>query len=179
MDCASGYHAAIAWTGEASARFDERGDHRSLARPADSPAGDPGWPAACASGYRFVDGDARQAWQELLYVRADSGERYTVHPDSYPPGVRQVTAGASYDAWWYPADWRGPDGFALVVVCPGSLHHTWSVDMPATGGGRWTRSGDPRRAEVTASPSIAIGDPAKPSYYHGFLQGGVLTDHIG
>ena len=65
-----------------------------------------------------------------------------------------------------------PDG------SPGTPHD-WPVDAPSSGGGHWTRSGDPRACNITASPSIAIGEPGKPGFYHGFLRAGVLTDHIG
>jgi hypothetical protein len=170
--CEMGYHAALAWTGEAPARFEEDGWRRHIALADDTPHNDPRWPTECGKGcgYQFTDDDRWQPWQDLLYLRPDTGQRYTIHPTGAPPGVARITPGASYDAWWYPDAWRGADGIALVVICPNGPHNEWGVDRPATGGGRWTRSGDPRRAEVTASPSIAVGDPAKPGYYHGFLQ---------
>lgn len=183
FDCAGGFHDALTFTGEESARFEEDGSRRHLALPNPKDLDDPRWPTECqhGCGYLFTDDDPKQAWQELLYTRADTGERYTVHPGSHdaPPGVGPVDAGATWDAWWYPDDWRGADGIALAVRCPGGPHNEWGVDRPATGGGRWTRTGDPRKAEVTASPSISIQEPGSPHHYHGFLQAGVLTDHIG
>jgi hypothetical protein len=79
---------------------------------------------------------------------------------------------------------RGPDGVSLTVRCPSpdgrpTAANDWPVDHPSSSGGRWTRTGDPKACTVTAHPSIAIGLPGTPSYYHGFLQDGVLTDHIG
>lgn len=181
--CEGGWHEALVWTGEGPAEFQGEGDRRSLA-PADWPDSsrpNAAWPEECGRGcgYRFSDDDPRQSWQELLYVAPATGQRYTIHPQSHPPGVLKAGAGATYDAWWYPDAWRGPDGIALVVRCPNSDYNEWGVDMPSSSGGRWTRSGDPRAANVTASPSIAIGEPSKPGYYHGFLQAGVLTDHLG
>jgi hypothetical protein len=181
----------MVWTGETPARFQasERLG-RFLAVPEPVARADGRWPVECGQGcgYRFTDDDPRQPWQELLYLRPSTGDRYTIHPpgrDSFPPpGVLVAGAGASYDAWWYPDAWRGADGISLIVRCPrpdGSPGPAWDwcVDMPSSTGGRWTRSGDPRAANVTASPSIAIGDPGEPGHYHGFLQSGVLTDHLG
>lgn len=179
--CEGGWHEAMVWTGGEPARFDDRDGRRSLAAPGEQDPADPRWPAECGCGYRFTDADPRQPWQEPIYLRPDTGERYTIKGrDSFPPpGLLVAGPGASYDAWWYPDAWRGPDGIALVVRCPGSDYNEWGVDQPAASGGRWVRTGDPRAANVTASPSIAAGDPAKPGYYHGFLQAGVLTDHLG
>lgn len=186
-DCADGWHAALAWTGRAEARFDDDSGRRHLASPADVPRDDPRWPAGCdrGCGYRFGPDDEYQPWQELLYLRPADGTLMSLHPVHVPPGVEQAGPGASYDATWYPADWRGPDGIALAVLCPrpdGSAGPAWEwgVDRPSSrSGGRWIRTGDPRAAAVTASPSIAIGNPGEPGFYHGFLQAGVLTDHLG
>jgi hypothetical protein len=86
--------------------------------------------------------------------------------------------------WGYQIIGVGLDGICLTVRYPrpdGSAGRPWDwpVDGPSRSGGRWARNGDPRACAVTASPSIAIGDPGKPGYYHGFLQNGVLTDHLG
>lgn len=182
--CAEGWHQAIAWTGEEIDEvLSERGTRRSPATP---PHDDPRWPTDCARGcgYRFTDDDNWQAWGGELFRRADTGELRVLHTTMTPPDVPTAEPGASWDASWMGDAWRGPDGICLTVRCPRpdgteGTPHDWPVDGPSSTGGRWTRSGDPRAASVTASPSIAIGDPAKPGYYHGFLQNGVLTDHIG
>lgn len=81
-----------------------------------------------------------------------------------PPGML-------LDAHWYPCE-PGPDGIKLMAALPNGL--LWCVDGQATGGGGWTRTGDPRQPEtLTCSPSIVAGD------YHGFLQGGRFTDDLG
>lgn len=184
--CAEGWHEAVAWTGRDIARFTTLGDGKVLAAAEPLPDDDPRWPVECEQGcgYRFTEPDHRQRWQELLYIRPADKKLFSLHWKSVPPGCEKAGPGASYDAWWYPDGWRGADGISLIVLCPrpdGSPGPAWDwcVDMPSSTGGRWTRSGDPRAACVTASPSIAIGDPAKPGHYHGFLQSGVLTDHLG
>lgn len=45
-----------------------------------------------------------------------------------------------------------------------------TVNAPEPSGGHWTRTGTP--PTITASPSILT------PRYHGFLQGGVLTDDL-
>jgi hypothetical protein len=56
----------------------------------------------------------------------------------------------------------------------------WMVDAPSTSGGHWHRDGDPRDPpSLTVSPSIAAGEPGTPGYYHGHLQAGQLTGHLG
>jgi hypothetical protein len=191
--CEQGWHWAIGWTGEGTARYhpDPDGPHREhLGFPDDVPLGraDPRWPKACGQGcgYEFTDDDQWQRWQEPIWTRPDATTRsqYVLHSQIVPPWLLPAGPGATYDSWWFPDAWRGADGIAYTVRCPrpdGSAGTwlDWPVDAPATGGGRWARSGDPRAANVTASPSIAIGDPARPGYYHGFLQSGLLTDHLG
>jgi hypothetical protein len=189
-ECDYGWHAAMAWRGQlAPERWEEhvgcghRDRDRAAAEPCDH--ADPRWPAQCdgGCGYQFTPDDMWQEWEEAVYATAD-GTRYVLHTGwPPPPGIAQAGPGAMWDAWWLPAAWRGPDGIGLMVRCPrpggtpGS--NDWPVDAPATGGGRWTRTGDPRTGPVTVTPSIAIGDPAKAGYYHGYLTGGVLTDHLG
>jgi hypothetical protein len=183
MTCGSGFHSAVVWTGEEIPTVrDDDGVQRQ--RPT-IPADDPRWPTGCdGCGRRFEDYDERQVWLEQVYRRADTGELRVLHSSMHPPDIEPAEAGATWDAVWMPAQWRGADGISLMVRCPrndggcggGS---DWPVDMPSTGsGGRWARSGDPRRARVTASPSISIGKPGAPAAYHGWLQSGVLSDPI-
>lgn len=189
-DCAGGYHNALVFTGEVDATYRERDEDnrgRVLAARPDTPHDDPRWPTTCACGYWFSEADAWQDWQELIYQRGDTGEHVTLKdrratdiggPPPAPPG-------ASWDAWWLPANWCGPDGIALMVRCPNG--RDWHVDGRASNCTRpddkvhqcWVRHGDPRAAEVTVDKagdtcaagagSIQAGD------YHGFLQAGVLT----
>jgi hypothetical protein len=181
--CADGWHNALVWTGtEIDAEYDERGYLKPIA---ESPHDDPLWPAECdrGCGYRFTPDDNWQAWSEQLYRRVDTGELRVLHI-YHPPDVPTAEPGAMWNAWWLESFGRGPDGICLMVRCPrpdGSpgTARDWSVDGPSSSGGHWTRTGDPRQANVTVSPSIAIGDPGEPGHYHGFLQSGVLTDHVG
>lgn len=172
--CAAGWHQALVLTGEAPVRVDERG----YLQPLDgTPHDDPRWPTVCDAGcgYEFTDDDHWQDWQDRLYRRADTGEETT---------LRDTPPGASWDAWWLPDDYRGPDGIALMVKCPNG--HDWTVDGTARNCTRrgephacWVRHGDPRDCRVTVDKngdtcaagagSILAGD------YHGFLQAGVLT----
>jgi hypothetical protein len=140
-------------------------------------AGDPPWPKACACGYEFHVGDHRQVTEWLLWKRADQPDvRYTLRPwrltnrDEWtaPPG-------AMWDASWMPQGWRGPDGRCLTVRCPNGLD--WHIDGVASSGGRWSREGEPPL--ITVNPSIAIGRPDDPEFYHGWLHGGSLSGHIG
>jgi hypothetical protein len=134
------------------------------------PPNDLRWPRQCACGYPFADGDVWQQLQRRLY--APAGRPTDCRPlDEWGPG-------ALYDGHWYPDDWRGPDGIALVARCPNGMD--WTVDGPATGGGRWLRTGAPRDpGTLHVQPSIAIGVPGTPGYYHGYLRAGQFTEHIG
>lgn len=147
----------------------------TLRSPADVPRSSSSWPRRCElCGNRFPRG---AEWQENWvegYVRSDTGETvWTRHVHG------RELAGSLYDARWLHGvggearnvQDRG-DGIVLAAVCPNGL--PWIVDAEATGGGFWERTGDPRQPEtLTVSPSIRAGD------YHGFLQAGVLTAHVG
>jgi hypothetical protein len=183
--CADGWHEAVVWTGEEVCEVRNERGYRTQPIPT-PPRDDPRWPVGCGKdcGYRFTDTDLWQVWDEPLWRRADTGELRILHTGMTPPDIAAAEPGASWDAAWMGDSWRGPDGIHLTVRCPrpdGSegSPHDWPVDGPSNSGGRWTRSGDPQACNVTASPSIAIGDPNKPGYYHGFLQNGTLTDHLG
>lgn len=125
---------------------------------------DPRWPETCdACDYRFIEADERQISVQHLWKRRDTGEVLS---------LRDAPAGAMWYADWYHE--KGPDGHALCVRVPmpdgvSPMLGDWIIDSTATGGGKWTRSGEP--PIVTATPSILIG---KPERYHGFLTDGVL-----
>lgn len=184
--CEAGFHQAFAWTGDEvpTVRSDHGTSRTSLEITV--AADDPRWPASCEGcGREFTAVDERQVWTEALYKRVDTGEYRVLHHKHVPPGMRTAEAGAMWDATWMPEQWRGEDGISLMVRCPRNDRDDelsgsdWPVDMPSTNsGGRWTRTGDPRRARVTASPSISIGTPGAPGAYHGWLQDGVLSDPL-
>lgn len=146
---------------------------------------DPRWPTVCAQcGEPFVEGDEWQVNQNGLFVRSDNDALVAFR------GYGDISfAGALYDMWWRKGytilrddgtrrGFVGPDGISLCAICPNGL--PWEVDGPATGGGGWTRTGDPRRPEtLTVQPSIIAGKPGAPGTYHGFLQNGAFTAHIG
>lgn len=189
-DCAAGNHDAFAWRGlTAPERLTEHDGHWHSAEPEPVDHADPAWPRQCqrGCGYAFAEEDRWQEWAETLYRRADGRGVVILHTGiGTPPGCAVAGPGALWDGWWLPAAWKGADGIGLLCRCPDPARpaepraHDWIVDGPATGGGRWTRTGDPRDPpSLTVHPSIAAGDPAEPGYYHGFLQGGQLTDHIG
>jgi hypothetical protein len=140
-------------------------------------ASDPPWPAECTCGYAFKVGDERQVYLRRLY-RDEAGAEWTLSW-RWEHDPRAAPAGSMWDAPWLPASYRRNfDGLALTVRCPNGLD--WQVDGPATNGGRWERTGDPKRpSTLTVTPSIAIGKPEDPIFYHGFLQQGRLTAHIG
>ena len=182
--CAEGWHDALVWTGEeVDTVLNEHGYH-DLSWPM-PPPDDPRWPVQCAAcGYLFFNegSDEWQTWAERLYRRTDTGDLRVLHWKYAPPDAPTAEPGAMFDAHWLPR--VGPDGIRLMVRCPRGdgtpgMCQDWPVDEPSSSGGFWTRTGDPRQANVTASPSIAIGAAGAPGYYHGHLQGGVLTEHIG
>lgn len=190
-DCAAGNHDAFAWRGLTGPERREpcgQHGHDHQAAPAEVSHDDPAWPRSCGRcGRPFAGDDRWQEWEETLYRRADGGGIVILHTGfGAPPGCAIAGPGALWHGWWLPEDWRGPDGIGLICRCPDPARpgepraHDWIVDGPSAGGGRWTRTGDPRDPpSLTVSPSIAAGDPAQPGFYHGFLQGGQLTDHIG
>lgn len=148
-------------------------------------ATDKRWPRACEiCGKPFKRGDVRQVNQSEVYIRSDTGAKVAFR--GY--GDKSM-AGALFDMWWrknyvviddqgVERTYVGPDGIALVAVCPNGL--SWEVDGPATGGGGWTRTGDPRKPEtLSVTPSIVAGKAGEPTTYHGFLTAGWFTDHVG
>lgn len=152
-------------------------------------ATDPRWPQVCERcGNPFERSDVRQWNQEEIYIRGDTGERVAFR--GY--GDKSM-AGALYDMWWRKGyqikcsdgslrGFTGPDGIALVAICPNGA--PWEVDGPSrsngTTGPGWTRTGDPRDPpSLSVQPSIIAGKPGEPGTYHGYLQGGRFTAHIG
>lgn len=190
--CADGYHSALAFTGVEPAVWDDSDGRRTLAARPEAPHDDPRWPTECARrcGYRFGDADNWQAWQELLYRRADTGELVTLrqrHPEDPADAPTSAPGGAMWNAWWMPGGpaWRGPDGVCLMVRLPDG--HDWHVDGEASNCTRkgdrthkcWIRRGDPRQANVTVDKNgetCAAGAGSIASNgYHGFLVDGTLT----
>lgn len=119
---------------------------------------DPRWPAVCACGYAFVEGDEWQRNVNRLHVRSDTGALVTLRPP---------VVGAMWDAPWLDDEYKGPDGKHIIVMTPGG---EWCLDGPASNGGKWSRTGIPPK--ITVAPSISIG---KPERYHGWLRDGVLV----
>jgi hypothetical protein len=128
------------------------------------------WPTHCPQcGIEF---DTSKSWTDggatlsrmggHVYRRPDTGEEHTRQ--------HEFGAGAMFDATEWSTH-HGPDGKAWgVVLPPGGVGDLWLIDGVASGGGRWTRSGEPPK--LTVSPSILTPK------YHGFLEGGVLTDSL-
>jgi hypothetical protein len=205
--CESGSHSMLVYIGNAPAIYRDTDHGRVLDTQPPTPRHDERWPIACACGYVFsvadgaadqnAIGDEWQDWQELLYRRADTGELVTLRdhdPDKTAPAGRLLGAvappptappGASWDAWWMPASWRGPDGIALMVRCPNG--HDWHVDGEASNCTRkgdrahkcWVRHGDARQCAVTVDKNgetcAAGGGSIQAGDYHGFMVAGVLS----
>lgn len=160
-----------------------------IIRPAEY-EGDPRWPLECdtcgrpfteafdGTGVSRFEADAGDNWQ----VRQEPIYRAVDGRGEWP--MRDLPAGAMYDASWMPTNWTGPDGISLAVVLPNAHSNgerfVWLADGPATGGGRWTRVGDPRNPPtLTCNPSIFANSPHPwPTGYHGFLRDGILTDPL-
>lgn len=191
--CAGGWHTALAWLGERLPypRDEEKRSYPLAESVLKVRRNDRRWPKECDScDYRFTSADAKQVWAEELYRRSDNRRLRVWHPSIHPPGVPTAEPGAMRDAWWYSNFTsmlnpnRPKDGIILSVLCPFMTGEPggwdWSPDMQASSGGYWARVGDPRNPPLlTVNPSIAIGPPKDPRYYHGFLRNGVLTDHVG
>lgn len=195
----SSYHNAVVWLNERQpiSIVEAESDgwkHWSYLQGDTRPHDDLRWPTKCEScDYVFTDDDSWQGWNEPIYRRTDTDELRVMHPTITAQGgmlenIKCAEPGAIWDNFWYPRQWLNPnrpqDGLTPIVRCPYMDGRPggwdWTVDHQASSGGWWTRTGDPRNPEtLTCSPSIAIGLPADPGYYHGFLQNGVLTDHLG
>lgn len=179
------YHNAKLWLPDiVEEERDERG-YRSLGATEEKhkPSNDDSrWPDKCSRcEYHFLDEDRHQLWSSDLWKRTDNGE-FRVKDFEHPDDIPMAEVGASWDSFWLKdvLGGRNPDGIVFTVRCPPEkiAWNDWIVDHEASTGGYWTRTGDPRQCNVTASPSIAIGTPGTPGYYHGFLQNGILTDPL-
>lgn len=172
-DCASGTNigcSAIVDTDRLiRPRFDET-EHGKVLRLVPKRQWPPAreWPQACDSCGEELPKDAHRVLDQIMvYVRANGA---TLELRGW--GDKHA-AGALFDSWWHrPDGGPGTDGIYLVAVCPDGTH--WHVDAQASGGGHWTRTGDPRNPPtLTVSPSIQTGT------YHGFLTNGRFTDDLG
>ena len=134
------------------------------------PRDDPRWPTHCKRcSIAFPDGDEVHHASGLNRYYEGGGHRATLN--GMPPG-------ASWDASWMGDNRTGPDGIALIVKLPNGMD--WCVDGPATNSDTaWDRTGDPKKANVTAHPSIGSRETEDPGYYHGFLTDGVLKAVAG
>jgi hypothetical protein len=193
--CDAGWHEAFVWLGERRPYVPVTHEDGHSAYPLASDVlrvrkNDRRWPKTCdRCDYRFIDDDRKQVWAEALYRRTDTDELRVWH-NKPAPAAPIVEPGGMRDAWWLHGfssalnPERPKDGIVLSVLCPYMTGESggwdWSPDMRASSGGYWKRVGDPRNPpSLTVSPSIAIGPNTSPRYYHGFLQAGRLTDHVG
>lgn len=153
----------------------------------------PLWPTHCDCGYPFQKRDTWQLFHNELYRGAPDGQLYT---------LRDIPAGAMWDATWYhDCEWMmGPDGISLCVQLPNGS--AWSVDgeasnctrpqwIPVPGEGKtrrwsgrthycWVRHGDPRTGNVHVDKngdtcSAGAGSILQ-GKYHGFLHHGYLRE---
>jgi hypothetical protein len=132
------------------------------------------WPEKCACGFLFSSKD-RQTFVATLYRRSDTGEETT---------IREAPAGAMWDAWWFPEDWK-VEGQYLLVKCPNGSE--WAIDSRASNCTMkedwpnhrcWIRHGTPPNITVdkkgrtckAGAGSIWAGD------YHGHLENGQFRE---
>jgi hypothetical protein len=180
--------------GEADVLYTEDGyiDGTSKGRAA-PPSGDPRWPKACAAcGRPFDDADEYQLHGKQIYVRPDTGARFT---------LKDAPVGACWDAWWVhhrskrrgevPAvpgvgSMTGPDGRSLVVRCPDG--HDWMIDSRASNCTMpednthhcWVRTGRPEDGTLDVGKNgntcAAGAGSIQTSNWHGFLHNGMLHE---
>jgi hypothetical protein len=183
------YCNAMFELGEADVRYTAEGyiDSCDDLKPADD---DARWPTNCeVCGQPFDAADPHQLFGRQIYVRPDTGERFTL--EDAPPG-------ACWDAWWFhrgkkgdPESPRGsgyhvgPDGRTLIVKCPDG--HEWMIDGRASNCTMkddmahfcWVRHGRPEDGNLHVDkngPSCSAGggsiDTGK---WHGHLHNGELV----
>ncbi len=152
---------------------------------------DPRWPKACAAcGTPFTEDDEYQLHGKQIYVRPDTGDRYT---------LREAPPGACWDAWWVHhrsrgeqaqvpgcGSWIGPDGRSLVVKCPDG--HEWSIDARASNCTMpddnthhcWVRHGKPEdgtlHVDKNGKTCAAGAGSIMTGKWHGFLRNGYLVE---
>lgn len=182
LTCAGGYHSALVYTGFEPADYGPEGylEVRPMVET------DPRWPTTCERcDYEFAEDDHWQMWQEQVYRRTDTGGLRVLHSGAPAPEAPAAEPGASWDAWWLPEPYRGPDGIALMVRCPDG--HDWLVDSRASNCTLpdddvhqcWVRHGDPRECRITVDKSgvtcsAGAGSIQTPNW-HGFLHAGQLV----
>lgn len=181
--CAGGWHEAKVMLDEVAATADDRGFIRAGVAPDDF-VGHRLWPTECEKGcgYRFTaepgpstpPAEVGDSWQVALdRVLGDGhGQRWA---------LRDLPAGAMYDATWLP--WKGPDGRALTVVLPDGTG--WRVDGEASNCNRrgqphfcWPRTGEPPNVTVDKAlgdTCSAGGGSIASKGFHGFLRNGQLV----
>jgi hypothetical protein len=180
------YHNAQSPIGEAMAIY-RQWDNREgevLEERNDIPHTDERWPLVCACGYKFLEDDPWQIFQESIYRRSDNGEEHS---------LRKLPLGALYYADWYLTEgsshYRGPDGHCLIAMVPGSKMQprTWQIDgrannctLPNDSAHRcWVRHGDPRTGDVHVDKDgltcDAGGGSIQTEGWHGFLDHGWLV----
>lgn len=183
--CAGGGYGCDAMfeIGEADILYSSQGYIEARKTPSRA---DPRWPKACAAcGVPFTDHDEYQVHGKQIYLRPDTGDRYT---------SREAPIGACWDAWWIHHGERGrdakpgvgnsigPDGRSLVVKCPDGRE--WMIDARASNCTMkddndhhcWVRHGKPEdgtlhvdKAGHTCAAGAGSIDTGK---YHGFLHNG-------
>lgn len=132
------------------------------------PHEDPRWPRLCECGYAFAEWDAWQVFSDRLY-RNPATEALLTWDETTPGMIREAPWYTNFDD-----PWMGPDGKCLVMRLPG--RGEWVIDGPATGGGRWTRTGEVAR--MTVRPSILSHPAHGIQGYHGWVTEGMLSDDL-
>lgn len=175
--------------GEADILYTAEGYIDATSRRPKPPRDDPRWPKACAGcGRPFGEKDEFQLHGKQIYVRPDTGERFT---------LRDAPVGACWDAWWVHHRNRheekpapgvgasiGDDGLSLVVRCPDG--HDWMIDSRASNCTLpkddthhcWVRHGKPEDGTLHVDKSghscaAGAGSIQTPKW-HGFLHNGFL-----
>jgi hypothetical protein len=162
-------------------------EDRALREEQTPSAGDARWPTNCeACGQPFADDDPRQLFGRTLYVRPDTGERFT---------REDAPAGACWNADWITRDrdavpagsasMIGNDRRSLVVKCPDG--HDWMIDARASNCTMkddnlhhcWVRHGRPEDGNLHVDKNgltcAAGGGSIDTGKWHGHLHNGELV----
>lgn len=134
----------------------------------------PLWPKTCVCGYEFRPHHNWQVIPERIYRRNDTGSETT---------LRDAPPGAIWNADWYPDEWKGPDGLALIARCPDG--QDWFIDGRASNctmpGDKihkcWCRHGAPPDLTVDKNGNTcnAGAGSIQTRNWHGFLRGGFFV----